>query len=320
MALGDMMLNQLKGILLLLVGINHCVYAEPSDYQPVAGIDGTIVSVGSDTLANLMTFWSEEFKQYYPGVVFQIQASGSSTAPPALTEGTASIGPMSRALKNSEIAYFTRRYGYEPLALKVGIDAIALFVDINNPVKFITLEQLDAMYSVTRFCGGERSITHWRQIDKTSDIRQPIELYGRNSVSGTYGLFKKVALCNGDFKPIVNEQPGSASVVQSVAYSNHALGYAAFGYKTAGVRTLPISVEGKAPVDVTIKNIASGAYPLSRFLYLVVNKEPGKPLPKLEREFIRFIMSKQGQSLVQQDGYIAIPDRVVEQQLTLISH
>lgn len=302
---------------LWLCGVS-AVSAEPENYRPTAGVDGTIVSVGSDTLANLMTFWSEEFKQYYPNVVFQIQASGSSTAPPALTEGTASVGPMSRELKNSEIAYFSRRYGYEPLALKVGIDAIALFVDVNNPIQSVSLEQVDAMFSVTRFCGGARAITHWRQLDSSSTIRQPIDLYGRNSVSGTYGLFKKVALCNGDFKPTVNEQPGSASVVQSVAYSNHALGYAAFGYKTAGVRSLPISANGKPPVDVTINNIASGEYPLSRFLYLVVNKEPGKPLPQLEREFIRFIMSKQGQSLVQQDGYIAIPDSVIERQLEQI--
>jgi phosphate transport system substrate-binding protein len=308
-----------RGSSILFVLFSFLATAESEDYIPQPGIDGTIVSVGSDTLANLMTFWAEEFKQYYPNVVFQIQASGSSTAPPALTEGTASVGPMSRELKSSEIAYFSRKYGYEPLALKVGVDAIALFVDVNNPLEGITLEQLDALYSVTRFCGGKKSITHWQQLDASSTIRQSIQLYGRNSVSGTYGSFKKVALCNGDFKATVNEQPGSASVVQSVAYSNHALGYAAFGYKTAGVRSLPIASAGGKYVDVTIDNIASGEYPLSRFLYLVVNKAPGEPLPVLEREFIRFIMSKQGQSLVQRDGYISIPDTLIEAQLDMIN-
>nr|NKX70462.1 phosphate ABC transporter substrate-binding protein [Alteromonadaceae bacterium A_SAG7] len=187
-------------------------------YERKPGVAGKISSVGSDTLANLMTFWSQEFKTLYPQVGFQIQASGSSTAPPALIEGTATIGPMSRELKPSEIRDFTRTHGYPPTVLKVAMDAIAIFVDRRNPLPGMTLEQVDAVFSETQFCGSNTAITNWSQLG-VDDIgyRSPIRLYGRNSVSGTYGLFKVMALCDGDFKNTVNEQPGSASVVLSVA-------------------------------------------------------------------------------------------------------
>ncbi|MDF2180053.1 phosphate ABC transporter substrate-binding protein [Aliiglaciecola sp. CAU 1673] len=295
-------------------------HANPADeYQKRAGVAGNITSVGSDTLGNLMTFWAEEFKALYPHVTFQIQASGSSTAPSALTEGTANLGPMSRELKESEIAYFSKVHGYRPTVLKVAIDAIALFVDLHNPIEGMNLEQIDAIFSVTRYCGGKQPIVFWHQLGLSGTWQDKrIRLFGRNSVSGTYGLFKLDALCEGDFLATVNEQPGSASVVQSVAYSDGALGYAGFGYKTAGVRALPIAKAGEHYVAPTMENIASGDYPLSRFLYLVVNKAPGQSLPLVEQEFLRFILSSAGQDLVRRDGFIPIPDRLLRQQVRII--
>ncbi|GAB3030784.1 phosphate ABC transporter substrate-binding protein PstS family protein [Bowmanella dokdonensis] len=290
--------------------------ATAEEYRRQPGVAGTVTSVGSDTLGNLMTFWAEEFKQLYPHVAFQIQASGSSTAPSALTEGTANLGPMSRELKDSEVAYFSKVHGYQPTVLKVAIDAIALFVDLHNPVAGLNLQQIDAIFSVTRYCGAPEPIQFWHQLGLQQQWQQrKIRLFGRNSVSGTYGLFKKEALCQGDFLATVNEQPGSASVVQSVAYSEGALGYAGFGYKTAGVRALSIARRGDDYVAPTLENIAAGDYPLSRFLYLVVNKPPQQPLPLLEREFIRFILSPAGQELVRRDGFIPIPKRLIRQQL-----
>ncbi|WP_343846976.1 phosphate ABC transporter substrate-binding protein PstS family protein [Bowmanella denitrificans] len=303
-----------------LLSLALCVLPVSADeYQKQPGVSGTITSVGSDTLGNLMTFWAEEFKRYYPHVAFQIQASGSSTAPAALTEGTANVGPMSRDLKESEIAYFSKVHGYQPTVLKVAIDAIALFVDLHNPVAGLNLQEVDAIFSVTRYCGGPESIAYWHQLGLQGSWKNKrIRLFGRNSVSGTYGLFKAEALCQGDFLATVNEQPGSASVVQSVAYSDGALGYAGFGYKTAGVRALSIARQGNQYISPSMENIASGQYPLSRFLYLVVNKAPEQPLPLLEREFIRFILSPVGQDLVRRDGFIPVPDNVIRQQLRLI--
>ncbi len=293
--------------------------AEPPKYERQPGVAGKITSTGSDTLANLMTFWSQEFRVLYPQVKFQIQAEGSSTAPPALTEGTATIGPMSRELKPSEIQAFVRAHGYPPVVLKVALDAIAIFVDRRNPLQGLTMEQIDAIFSSTLYCGAAQSISHWNQLGvNLPDGNLPVRLFGRNSVSGTYGLFKVMAMCDGDFKRTINEQPGSASVVLSVASSKGAMGYAAFGYKTAGVRALPIGHTSDTLIPLTIDTVREERYPFSRFLYIVVNKAPGEPLPVLEREFLRFILSREGQKLVQRDGYFSIRDDMVRRQRRMI--
>ncbi|MBU2977636.1 phosphate ABC transporter substrate-binding protein [Alteromonas sp. C1M14] len=289
------------------------------EYQRVPGVAGKITSVGSDTLANLMALWSQEFQHLYPQVKFQVQASGSSTAPPALTEGTATIGPMSRAMKPSEVRDFVRAHGYPPTVLKVAMDAIAIFVERRNPIQGLTTTQVDAIFSATRYCGGATPITHWQQLQRgTYDKSTPIRLFGRNSVSGTYGMFKLMALCNGDFRPTVNEQPGSASVVLSVATSNTGMGYAAYGYKTAGVKALSIGRSRRAMIPLTSETVRNETYPYTRFLYLVVNKKPNEPLPTLEREFLRYVLSQQGQQQVTRDGYFPILEDVLLRQRRLL--
>ncbi|WP_419239741.1 PstS family phosphate ABC transporter substrate-binding protein [Photobacterium leiognathi] len=296
-------------------------YAQTSDvalmpYKRVSGISGNLSSVGSDTLANLMTYWAEEFKRRYPNVNIQIQTAGSSTAPTALVEATAQIGPMSRMMKTKEIEAFEQEYGYKPTAIEVAVDALAVFVHEDNPLKGINFEQLDAIYSRTLRCGGLEPINQWGQLGLTGSWQnRGIQLFGRNSVSGTYGYFKKRALCRGDFRNNVNEQPGSASVVQSVSTSLNAIGYSGIGYKTTGIKAIPVAREGDDYVEATIENSVNGRYPLSRFLYVYVNKHPNKPLAPMEGEFLRFILSSDGQKIVQKDGYIPLPVAVVEQNL-----
>ncbi len=286
-------------------------------YKSTSGVSGNLSSVGSDTLANLMTLWAEEFKRVYPNVNIQIQAAGSSTAPPALTEGTSNLGPMSRKMKSKELQKFEDKYGYKPTAIRVAIDALAVFVNKDNPIKGLTIPQVDAIFSSTRKCGYPEDITRWGQLGLTGAwVNRKIQLYGRNSVSGTYGYFKKHALCKGDFKPSVNEQPGSASVVQSVAASLNGIGYSGIGYVTTGVRAVPLAKKAGQPfVEATPENAIKGKYPLARFLYIYVNKAPNKPLPPLEREFIKLVLSKQGQQVVIKDGYIPLPAKVVEKEL-----
>ncbi len=290
------------------------------DYQPASGVSGNFSSVGSDTLANLMTMWAEEFKRQYPNVNIQIQAAGSSTAPPALTEGTANIGPMSRKMKSKEIQAFENRFGYKPTAIPVAIDALAVYVHKDNPIEGLTIPQVDAIFSSTRKCGYKQDITRWGDLGlKGSWERRSIQIYGRNSVSGTYGFFKKKALCKGDFKNSVNEQPGSASVVQSVSTSLNGIGYSGIGYKTSGVRAVPLAKKpGKPFVDATPENAINKKYPLSRYLFVYVNKHPNKPLPPLDLEFIKLVLSKAGQKVVIKDGYIPLPAEVVEKVLKKI--
>jgi phosphate transport system substrate-binding protein len=286
-------------------------------YEKVSGLSGNLSSVGSDTLANMMTFWAEEFKRLYPNVNMQIQAAGSSTAPPALTEGTSNFGPMSRAMKSKEIEAFEKRHGYKPTEVRVAIDALAVFVHKDNPIEGMTIAQVDAIFSSTRLCGADQQVTRWGDLGLSGSwVNRDLQLYGRNSVSGTYGYFKEIALCDGDFRNNVNEQPGSASVVQSVSTSLNAVGYSGIGYITSGVKTVPLALEeGGEYVDATTESALAGKYPLSRFLYIYVNKHPNKPLDPATAEFVKFMLSKTGQEIVDKDGYIPVPRIVVEQEL-----
>jgi len=288
-----------------------------ADYQRVSGVSGNLSSVGSDTLANLMTLWAEEFKRTYPNINIQIQAAGSSTAPPALTEGTSNLGPMSRQMKSKEIEAFEKKFGYKPTEFRVAIDALAVYVHKDNPIKGMSIAEVDAVFSSTRKCGGKQDITRWGQLGLSGAwADRDVQLFGRNSVSGTYGYFKQKALCKGDFKNTVNEQPGSASVVQSVTASVNAIGYSGIGYKTSGVKAVPLAKKpGDTPVAATAENAATGKYPLSRFLYVYVNKHPNKPVPPLEREFIKMVLSKAGQQVVIKDGYIPLSKSVVDKEL-----
>jgi len=312
----------LGAISVLAASINFSAHAVELDaklpvYEKTTGVSGNLSSVGSDTLANLMTLWAEEFKRNYPNVNIQIQAAGSSTAPPALTEGTSNVGPMSRKMKDGEKEAFEKKYGYKPTEIKVAIDALAVYVHKDNPIEGLTIEQVDAIFSSTRKCGGKEDVVKWGQLGLTGDwAEKTVQLYGRNSVSGTYGYFKENALCKGDFKNNVNEQPGSASVVQSVTASENGIGYSGLGYRTSGVKTVPLAKKaGGEFVEANEENSLSGKFPLSRFLLLYVNKAPNKPLAPLEYEFVKMVLSKVGQEVVVKDGYVPLNSGLVEKEL-----
>ncbi|AQP36745.1 PstS family phosphate ABC transporter substrate-binding protein [Vibrio anguillarum] len=303
----------------LLVTTNAVIAQPLVDYSKTNGVAGSLLSVGSDTLAGMTTLWVEEFKTIYPNINAQVQASGSSTAPPALTEGTAQFGPMSRPMRGREIEAFERAHGYKPTALRVAIDAIGIFVHRDNSIKGLNFTQLDSIFSSTLRCGATQPINTWAQLGVDENwAKRGIQLFGRNSVSGTYGYFKQNALCGGDFKKGVNEQPGSASVVQSVASSINTIGYSGVGYQVSGVKLIPIAKQGDQFIAASYENILSGAYPLSRYLYVYVNKHPNQDLPPMQREFIRFIFSKQGQAIVGKDGYVPVSAEFAQQELAKV--
>jgi len=289
-------------------------------YVKASGVSGSLSSVGSDTLANLMTLWAEDFKRNYPNVNVQIQAAGSSTAPPALTEGTSNVGPMSRKMKDKEVESFEKKFGYKPTAIPVAIDALAVFVNKDNPIEGLTIPQIDAIFSATRKCGYDTDISKWSDLGLSGSLAtSSVQLFGRNSVSGTYGYFKKKGLCKGDYKNNVNEQPGSASVVQGISESINGIGYSGIGYKTASVRAVPLAKKPGQPfVDASPDNAVTGKYPLSRFLYVYVNKAPNKPLSPLDGEFIKSVLSKQGQQVVVKDGYVPLPAKVADKSLKML--
>ena len=277
-------------------------------YEPVEGISGTIKSVGSDTLNNLMTLWAEGFRKMYPNVQIEIEGKGSSTAPPALIEGTATFGPMSRPMKEAELDGFKQKYGYAPTALKTSIDMLAVYVNKDNPVEGLTFAQADAIFSKDRKQGHAEDLVNWGQLGLAGEwATLPISLYGRNAASGTYGYFKEHVLGKGDFKDSVKEQPGSSAVVQGVASDRGGIGYSGIGYKTADVRAVPLALEdGDEFVPATPDHAYTGDYPLARFLLVYVNANPDAALDPLQREFIRYVFSRQGQEDVIKDGYFPV--------------
>lgn len=286
-------------------------------YKPVSGVSGSLKSIGSDTLNNLMTLWAEGFNAMYPNVKIEIEGKGSSTAPAALIAGTAQFGPMSRPMKGKEEDDFEKKYGYKPTALRGAVDALAVYVHKDNPIKCLTMQQVDAIFSKTRKGGLDKDIKTWGDVGLTGAwASRPISLYGRNSASGTYGYFKEVALFNGDFKDEVKEQPGSSTVVQGVASDIAGIGYSGVGYKTADVRSVPLaSGPGQTCYDAIMEHAVSGDYPISRFLYIYANKNPNQPLDPLRAEFIRFVYSKQGQEAVVKDGYFPVVKALADEDL-----
>ncbi len=290
---------------------------ELASYQVVSGVAGNLKAIGSDTLNNLMTLWSEGFRAKYPSVKIAVEGKGSSTAPPALIEGTAQFGPMSREMKSKEVDDFEKKFGYKPSLIRVAVDSLAVFVHKDNPIKCLTLKQLDAIFSKTRKGGAVKDAKRWGDLGLTGEwADKPISLYGRNSASGTYGFFKEAALFQGDFKDTVKELPGSSAVVQGVASDKYAIGYSGIGYKTADARTVPLAVQEGKCFEADPETAYAGDYPLARFLYIYLNKKPRDSLDPLATEFIKYVFSKEGQQIVIKDGFFPVSKALADEDMT----
>jgi len=303
-----------------LIGIGSTLAQQSVDadlpmYKRTSGVSGNLNSIGSDTLNNLMALWAEGFRKKYPNVNIQIEGKGSSTAPPALVEGTSQLGPMSRKMKDSELEAFEAKHGYQPTAVGVALDSLAVFVHKDNPVKSMSLTQVDAAFSKTLNGGGVDAKT-WGDVGVTGSLAStPLSLYGRNSASGTYGYFKKVALFKGDYKDSVKEQPGSASVVNGVTNDKAGLGYSGIGYKTSGVRAIPLAkADGETAFEANYENVLAGDYPLGRMLYVYVAKKPNEALPPVVEQFLTYVLSTEGQEIVVKDGYLPLTAKLAANQ------
>lgn len=290
-------------------------------YKPVQGISGSIKSMGSDSMNNLMALWAEGFLRMYPNVQIEIEGKGSSTAPVALIAGTAQFGPMSREMRGSEVDAFEKKFGYKPTVLRAAIDVLAVYVNKDNPIQGLTLQQVDAIFSSTRRGGHPSDIRTWGDAGLTGEwANRPISLYGRNAASGTYGFFKDNALFGGDFKDAVKEQPGSSAAIQGIASELAGIGYSAIGYRTADVRPVPLARDATSPFfGATAENAYNGNYPLARFLYVYINAAPGQTLDPLRREFVKYIFSRQGQEDVIRDGYFPVDANLARETLKALA-
>ncbi|MGJ8681276.1 PstS family phosphate ABC transporter substrate-binding protein [Paraglaciecola sp.] len=283
------------------------------------GASKNIVSFGSDTLANLMHFWSKEFHVQYPKIGFELHSEGSTTAVKMLFNNQADLGPMSRLMTSHEVSTFKQKFGYRPTPVKVAMDALVMYVNRDNPLDNISLAQIDRMFSATQKCHFQPSIDSWQQLGLTGKWKNhPIELIGRNKISGTYGFFKRKALCNGEFKPNVSLQPGSTSLIQVISHTKFAIGFSGLGFKTSGVKALPLLSNDGEIVPSTAANVQNQTYPLARFLYIYINWPQSNPIPSKIQNFLRLVLSEKGQKVVTQDGYIPLSKSVRKEQLKML--
>jgi phosphate transport system substrate-binding protein len=281
-------------------------------YKTVAGLAGQIKSVGSDTMGELMKQWADGFKALYPNVTIDVDARGSATAPPALAEGASQLGPMSRSMEEKEIAAFQSNHGYPPASMPVAVDALAIYVNKDNPIQCLTVQQLDQIFSKDHWNSSGINIATWGDTGLTGEwAARPISLFGRNSQSGTYQIFKEIVLYNGDFKDELKQQPGSSDVVKNVAGDKYAIGYSGIGFLNADVRAVPLAVsQGDKCYDTSAESAYTGKYPLARYLYVYFNKNPGQTLDLMVEEFLKYALSKDGQAITMKAGFYPITNPV----------
>jgi phosphate transport system substrate-binding protein len=291
--------------------------ASLSAYQPVIGLSGQLKSVGSDTLGNEMEGWATGFMTLYPEVKIEVEAKGSATAPATLLRGTSQLGPMSRFMTNDEAAAFEKKYGYKATGIRVAVDALAVYVNKDNPIRCLTLQQVDQIFSSTRKGSGGKTIKTWGDAGLRGDwASKPIALFGRNTVSGTYEFFRRAVLYGGEYKNEVTPEPGSKAVVADVGSDESGIGYSGIGFKTANVRAVPLAAyDGMPCIEATEATTFANHYPIARYLYVFVNKNPKQPLDALRGEFIKYVLSKEGQERTIKGGFYPITNEIREAEL-----
>jgi phosphate transport system substrate-binding protein len=220
--------------------------AEPGpalpDFTATPGLEGELISQGSDALSALIYAWGKAFGKLCPGVRVREARRGGSAGATSLIQKECDMAQLSAPLSERQMQAFRDWYGYEPTGFKVAVDALAVFVHRNNPIEKLTLQQLDAIFSTTRRAGAPADATKWGDLGLGGEWEhKPLSLFGRNSASHAYGLFKSIVLLKGDYKVSIQEQPGSSTVVALVARDTGAIGYAGAEYGIDGVRAVAIA-------------------------------------------------------------------------------
>lgn len=278
-------------------------------YTAERPISGELKSVGSDSMEPLMALWGEDFKKFHPRISTLFICKGSGTAPKALIEGSTLMGQMSREMTDQELAAFQAKYGYAPTRLPVAVDALVIYVNANNPVKQLRMEEIDAIFSTTRKGGAKNDILLWGELGLGGDWKQrDIQAYGRDENSGTRAFFKEHVMKKGDFKPSVKAYMDQFAVVEAPAVDGGGISYGPLQYANRMVKGVPVaSFKSDRFIEPSLETIQKATYPLTRFLYIYVNKAPGKALDPAVKEFLRFVLSKEGQAGVASFGAVGIP-------------
>lgn len=282
-------------------------------YRPGAHLNGEIRTVGSSTLTTLFGSWSDDFDRMQGRIQLRITGGGSSAAVRPLIAGESDLAPMAREMTAREIETFRARWGYGPTRLTVALDAIAVFVHKDNPLRSLTLAQLESIFALEPR-GGLRAVQTWRDVGVTGPLSsRPINRYGPRRTQGIHSVFRTLVLGGGDYTLAMQSEPVSSAVVQAAGADEAGIAFSSRLFATARTRALALAA---APADraqlPTARNITDGRYPLVRRLYVYVNKPPDQPLPVHVAEFLRYVCSYEGQERLARDGGIALSREIGE--------
>ena len=290
-----------------------------SVYKPKVMLNNELSSVGSDSMDNMMKFWEHEFKTFHKAMKFSHEGRGSSTAIPALMEGRSNVGPMSRKFKRSELSKFKAKFGYEPVQFRVAVDTVAVYLHPSNPLakSGLSLAQIDAVFSADRK-RGHKEVRTWGDLGLTGEWKNaPIKVYSRNRASGTYSYFNKKMLLKGRYKATNRELAGSEQLIDAVAKDKFAIAYSGIAYKTPYVSLLPVTEEANGKAFLPNEESAfSGDYYLTRSLYITLKLKPGQLATDLQKEFMTYVYSRQGQEIVRKDGYFPVNSMIARKELS----
>ncbi len=272
-----------------LSGMTH---AQPSS-------SGSLTIVGSDTLSHLMTDWTEKFYADHPAISVEIQAVGSAAAPPALQQGTANIGTMSRAMNQDERTAFLALRGFDPTEIALAEDAVVFITHPSNPMDAISDEMVARIFGMPGTCGTSGRVSRWNHVDPEHAFGgKAIQVFGRTATSGTYQYFRRAALCDGDPGVFINEVPGSSGVVNTIARLPHGLAYSPATHAERGVKVLNIIMR-----DGTVLSPTDNDYPFKRVLYMYTATALEVSQNSPECQFIRFIATPAGLASLRAAGF-----------------
>lgn len=339
-------LGGMLGVILLMgmIGTADAEHAGPTDrpaldpalasYEQGGQVSGTVIVKGSNTMQPLVARLASEFHRRHPGAEINVEGGGSETGlkefletngQPKRVAGNGSrpvlLVASSRELTAAEIKQFTDKHGYEPTAVPVAVDAVAIYVHRDNPLSNLTLDQVDAVFSTTRKRGYPYEIKKWGQLGLNNGWgNAQIKLYGRDQKSGTRAFVKEHVLGNGEFDPAIQEEPGAASVILALSRDPFGMAYSGLGLQNSSVRALPLADKAGMPfIMPETTSVMDGSYPLRRFLYFYVDKSPQVALHPVLQQFLAFVNSREGQQSVVKVALYPLPIKQVQRNLAALT-
>ena len=280
-------------------------------YRPVEKLSGELKLGGSNTLSHIATVWIDSFTQFYPDVKITIDVNGSRQAVKDVKAGKTQIGLLSRTVHREEVEDFSKAFGYGPTVLTPCMERTGIFVHKDNPIKSLTLAQLDAIYSDDCRRGAEKPCRTWGQLGLTGAwASKPIVAHGRTKDTGSQVFIQQSVMLGAKMRSDLKAHKGNVEMLQAVTQDPNSVGFSGLSYATSDVKAVPLGFsEQEGFVAIDSPEADRGRYPLVRRLQLVVNHNPEKELPALQQEFIKYVFSRLGQEDVVKAGFQAIPAR-----------